>query len=375
MRRKVTQAKTWVVKVGSSLVTDEGQGLNKALISKWSEQIIKLRNEGIEIVLVSSGSVAAGMRSLGWKDRPEALHQVQVAAAVGQANLVRNYEEVFAHHNVITAQVLLTHADFQNRQRYLNARATFRSMMELGVLPVVNENDTVAVDEIRFGDNDSLAAMVANLIEADLLVLLTDQDGLYDANPCSHTEAQMIHEAQATDPKLKDYAGDSCGNFGTGGMLTKVNAALIAAKTGGATIIANGRTDNILEKISAENVGTLLLGQSAGAVARKQWLATQLHVSGTLTLDEGAIKHLYESGSSLLPVGVVKVVGKFARGDLVSCIDSKGQEMARGLVNYSIEDAQLIIGKRSQEISQILGSIGDPELIHRDNLALCIPSA
>lgn len=375
MREKVTQAKTWVVKVGSSLVTNDGQGLNKALISKWSEQIVKLRNQGIEIVLVSSGSVAAGMRSLGWKDRPEALHQVQVAAAVGQANLVRNYEEVFAHHDVITAQVLLTHADFQNRQRYLNARATFRSMVELGVLPVVNENDTVAVDEIRFGDNDSLAAMVANLIEADLLVLLTDQDGLYNANPCNHNDAQMIHEAQATDPKLKDYAGDSCGKFGTGGMLTKVNAALIAAKTGVATIIANGRTDNILEKISTENVGTMLLGQSAGAVARKQWLATQLHVRGMLTLDEGAIKHLCESGSSLLPVGVVKVAGEFARGDLVSCIDSKGHELARGLVNYSIEDAQLIIGKRSQEISQILGSIGDPELIHRDNLALCKPLA
>ena len=369
MRKQITQAKTWVVKVGSSLVTNEGQGLNKALISKWSDQIVKLRQQGIEIVLVSSGSVAAGMRSLGWEKRPEALHQIQVAAAVGQANLVRNYEEVFAQHSVITAQVLLTHADFQNRQRYLNARATFRSMMELGVLPVVNENDTVAVDEIRFGDNDSLAAMVANLIDADVLVLLTDQDGLYSANPCSHEDVEMIYEAQAIDPKLKEYAGDSCGKFGTGGMLTKVNAAVIAAKTGVATVIANGRIDNILDKIGDENVGTLLLGQSVGTVARKQWLMTQLHVRGTVTLDDGAVRHLHESGSSLLPVGVVKVVGEFARGDLVSCVDSNGQELARGLINYSHNDAQLIIGKRSQEISQILGSIGDPELIHRDNLA------
>ena len=370
MREQVTQAKTWVVKVGSSLVTNDGQGLNKSLISMWSNQIVKLRQCGIEIVLVSSGSVAAGMRSLGWNERPDALHQVQVAAAVGQANLVRNYEEVFAEHNVITAQVLLTHADFQNRQRYLNARATFRSMMELGVLPVVNENDTVAVDEIRFGDNDSLAAMVANLIEADLLVLLTDQEGLYDENPSSNTDAKMIHEANANDPQLQEYAGDTGGKFGTGGMLTKVNAAVIAAKTGVNTIIANGRIDNILEKINSREIGTLLLGQSTGTVAKKQWLMTQLHVRGTLTLDDGAVKHLCESGSSLLPVGVVKIAGEFSRGDLVSCVDGKGVELARGLVNYSHQDAQLIIGKRSQEILQILGSIGDPELIHRDNLAI-----
>lgn len=369
MREKVLQAKTWVVKVGSSLVTNDGKGLNKELIAEWSEQIIRLREKGIEIILVSSGSVAAGMRSLGWDARPEALHQIQVAAAVGQANLVRNYEEVFAKHNVITAQVLLTHADFQNRQRYLNARATFRSMMELGVLPVVNENDTVAVDEIRFGDNDSLAAMVANLVDADLLVLLTDQEGLYDANPRTNSEANMLSEAKATDPQLKEFAGDTGGKFGTGGMLTKVNAAIIAAKTGVSTVIANGRIEAILEKISSDDVGTLLLGQSAGAVARKQWLATQLHVCGTLTLDDGAVKHLVESGSSLLSVGVVSVEGAFSRGDLVSCVDSKGKELARGLVNYSADDAKLIAGKRSQDIPTILGSVGDQELIHRDNLA------
>ncbi len=368
MREKVLQAKTWVVKVGSSLVTNDGQGLNKELIAKWSEQIIKLREQGIEIILVSSGSVAAGMRSLGWDERPDALHEVQVAAAVGQANLVRNYEEMFAKHDVITAQVLLTHADFKNRQRYLNARATFRSMMELGVLPVVNENDTVAVDEIRFGDNDSLAAMVANLIDADLLVLLTDQEGLYDSNPRINPDAKMIAEAKASDPSLCDFAGDTGGKYGTGGMLTKVNAAKIAAKAGVSTIIANGRIEDVLHQISFDDVGTLLLGQSEGAVARKQWLATQLHVSGTLTLDDGAVQKLKESGSSLLSVGVTNVDGEFSRGDLVSCVDGEGNELARGLVNYSSQDAQLVAGKRSRDITEILGSIGDKELIHRDNL-------
>ena len=370
MREKVLNAKRWVVKVGSSLVTNDGEGLNRELIAKWSEQIVALRERGIEIVLVSSGSVAAGMRSLGWNTRPNALHEVQVAAAVGQASLVRNYEEAFAKHEVITAQVLLTHADFQNRQRYLNARATFRSMMELGVLPVVNENDTVAVDELRFGDNDSLAAMVANLIDADLLVLLTDQDGLFNANPRVDPEASLISEAKASDSKLKDFAGDTGGKYGIGGMATKVNAAVIAAKAGVSTVIANGRLDNVLDKISNDDVGSLLLGQSEGSVARKQWLATQLHVRGKLILDDGAVKVLIESGSSLLPVGVVEVEGEFLRGDLVSCCDQTGNELARGLVNYSAKDAQLIAGKRSKLIPQLLGIIGDQELIHRDNLTL-----
>ena len=244
--------------------------------------------------------------------------------------------------------------------------------MELGVLPVVNENDTVAVDEIRFGDNDSLAAMVANLIDADLLVLLTDQDGLYDANPNNNPDARLINEAKAHDPILQDFAGDIGGKFGTGGMLTKVNAAKIAAQTGVSTVIANGRIDNILAIISNDNVGTILLGKSAGAVARKQWLATQLHVCGTLTLDDGAVKCLCESGSSLLPVGVTSVEGDFLCGDLVSCIDRHGKELARGLVNYSTEDAKLIMGKRSQEISDVLGSVANEELIHRDNLTLCM---
>jgi len=370
MREKVVQAKRWVVKVGSSLVTDDGQGLNRQLISQWSEQINQLRQQGIEIILVSSGSVAAGVRQLGWSARPSELHQVQVAAAVGQASLVGHYEEVFAKHDVITAQVLLTHADFQNRQRYLNARAAFRSMMDLGVLPVVNENDTVAIDEIRFGDNDRLAAMVANLVDADLLVLLTDQDGLFTTNPNVDSEAKLITEHSVESEKLMTYAGTEGGKLGTGGMLTKVKAAQIGAKTGVSTIIANGRKANILHEISDEDTGTLLYGESTAVVAKKQWLATQLHVKGTLVLDQGATKMLAQSGSSLLPVGVVKVEGNFQRGELVSCVNEQGKELARGLVNYSSEEAKKIAGKHSNKILDILGVISDPELIHRDNLAL-----
>ena len=370
MRKQVLNAKRWVVKVGSSLVTNDGEGLNRDLIAAWSKQIISLREQGIEIVLVSSGSVAAGIRLLGWDSRPDELHKVQVAAAVGQASLVGHYEEVFAKHNVITAQVLLTHADFQNRQRYLNAGATFRSMMELDVLPVVNENDTVAVDEIRFGDNDSLAAMVANLIDADLLVLLTDQDGLFTANPTIDKQAKLINIHKAESKELLNYAGDVGGKFGTGGMTTKVKAAQIAAKTGVSTVIANGRIENILHKISNEKVGTLLLGESATAVARKQWLATQLHVCGYLVLDKGAVKMLSESGSSLLPIGVIRVEGDFQRGELISCIDENGKELARGLVNYSSTEAKKIVGKHSQKIEEILGKIGDPELVHRNNITI-----
>ena len=370
-RELVKNAKRWVVKVGSSLVTNDGEGLNVDLIEKWSKQIITLREHGIEIILVSSGSVAAGMRRLGWNDRPTALHEVQVAAAVGQSSLVRCYEEMFAAHGVVTAQVLLTHADFQNRQRYLNACAAFRSMMELSVLPVVNENDTVAVDEIRFGDNDSLAAMVTNLIDANLLVLLTDQAGLYDDNPSTNPGAKFISEAQANDPELKSFAGDKGGKFGTGGMATKVKAATIASKTGASTVIANGRTDDILLQLfSGKDVGSLLLGQTDRVRSKKQWLASQLHVKGELVLDAGAAKVLVESGKSLLPVGVKAINGTFERGELVSCCTEDGKELARGLVNYSSTDAILIAGKQSKDISTILGAVSDKELIHRDNLVL-----
>jgi len=369
-RNEIKKTQRWVIKVGSSLVTEDGQGLNSDLINQWSDQVAELRSQGVEITWVSSGSVAAGMQRLGWLKRPSALHELQVSAAVGQASLIRCYENTFARHDITTAQVLLTHADFENRQRYLNASATFRSMLELKLLPIVNENDTVAVDEIRFGDNDSLAAMVADLIDADLLVILTDQQGLYDANPRDNENANFISEAEANDEKLMAYASGG-GELGMGGMVTKLKAARIASRTGASTIIANGRLANVLQDIYAgDSIGTLLMGNQNRLGARKQWIANQLHTKGHLVLDDGAARVLKESGKSLLPIGVTKVSGKFERGELVSCLDREGKEIGRGLANYSNAEAQKIIGKKSDNISSILGYIGDLELIHRDNLVL-----
>ena len=371
-RSEIKKAQRWVIKVGSSLVTESGQGLNSNLIRQWSDQVKDLRTEGIEIIWVSSGSVAAGMQRLSWQKRPNSLHELQVAAAVGQASLIRCYEDTFARHSITTAQVLLTHADFENRQRYLNACATFRSMLELKLLPIVNENDTVAVDEIRFGDNDSLAAMVADLIDADLLVILTDQKGLYDANPRDNSSANFISIAKAGDEKLMAYASGG-GELGMGGMLTKLKAARIASRTGASTVIANGRLDSVLQSIYAgSEVGTLLVSDQNNIGARKKWIANQLHVKGQLMLDDGAVRVLKESGKSLLPIGVTHVSGKFERGELVSCIDNEKNEIARGLVNYASSEAQKIIGKKSNNISSILGYIGDFELIHRDNLVLSL---
>lgn len=369
-RSEIKKAQRWVIKVGSSLVTEDGQGLNSDLIHQWSDQVKELRAKGVEIIWVSSGSVAAGMQRLGWSKRPTALHELQVAAAVGQASLIRCYEDTFAGHNITTAQVLLTHADFENRQRYLNASATFRSMLELKLLPIVNENDTVAVDEIRFGDNDSLAAMVTDLIDADLLLILTDQQGLYDANPRDNENASFISEAKASDEKLMAYASGG-GELGLGGMITKLKAARIASRTGASTIIANGRIDNVLQSIYAgDDVGTLLVSDQNRIGARKQWIANQLHVKGELMLDDGATRVLKDSGKSLLPIGVTHVSGQFERGELVRCVNPEGKEIARGLVNYSVMEAEQIIGKKSDKISFILGYIGDLELIHRDNLVI-----
>lgn len=369
-RSEIKHTKRWVIKVGSSLVTEDGQGLNSGLIRQWSDQVKELRTKGIEITWISSGSVAAGMQRLSWSKRPSALHELQVAAAVGQASLIRCYEDTFARHDIKTAQVLLTHADFVNRQRYLNASATFRSMLELKLLPIVNENDTVAVDEIRFGDNDSLAAMVADLIDADLLVILTDQQGLYDANPRDNQQANFISEAKAGDEKLMAYASGG-GELGMGGMVTKLKAARIASRTGASTIIANGRLKDVLPNIYAgESIGTLLESDQNPIGARKKWIVNQLHVKGQLVLDNGAMHVLKESGRSLLPVGVTSVQGDFERGELVSCLSGDGKEIARGLINYSSLEAQKIIGKKSDNISAILGYIGDRELIHRDNLVL-----
>lgn len=369
-RKQLKNSKRWVVKVGSALLTDNGKALNTQLINGWAKQIALLRDNGIEVVLVSSGSVAAGMQRLGWSKRPEQVNDLQAAAAIGQAELVKTYDQAFTKHDITTAQVLLTHADMANRQRYLNARSTLRQLLELGVLSIINENDTVATDEIRFGDNDNLAALVANLLEADLLVLLTDQQGLYSANPAIDKDAELIWEAQASDESLLAMASGGS-ELGRGGMVTKLTAAQTAARSGASTIIAHGRENNVLHRLfQGEQLGTLLKANQTTVASRKQWLAGQMQVSGVLTLDDGAVNVLQQSGRSLLPVGITKVNGSFERGELVSCVDVNGKEIARGLVNYKKEEAEKIIGKASSKIIEILKYGGDEEMIHRDNLVL-----
>jgi glutamate 5-kinase len=361
----------WVIKIGSSLLTNDGQGLAAEAIDGWVAQIAGLRREGREVLLVSSGAVAEGMTRLGWKKRPHALHELQAAAAVGQMGLVQAYESRFQQFGLHTAQILLTHDDLADRQRYLNARSTMRTLLRLGVIPIVNENDTVTTDEIRFGDNDTLAALVANLIEADLLVVLTDQSGMYDGDPRSNADVRLIAEAEANDATLESMAAGTGGALGRGGMLTKVRAARRAARSGALTLIAPGRAPDILRRIAAdEPLGTRLYPSSEPLAARKQWLAGQLQVRGQLVLDAGAVKVLSRDGKSLLPVGVTRVSGAFGRGDLVACIGPDGTELARGLVNYSAEESRRIIGQPSSRIAELLGYIDEPELIHRDNLVL-----
>lgn len=371
-RQRLTSAKRWVVKVGSSLLTNHGRGLNRDLIASWVEQIHALGERGIEVVLVSSGAVSEGVLRLGWKHRPTALHELQAAAAVGQMGLIRLYEDKFGRFGTQTAQILLTHDDLVNRQRYLNARSTLKTLLGLGVVPIVNENDTVAVEEIRLGDNDTLAGLVANLIEADLLVLLTDQPGMYDKDPRSSSDAVRIDLAKAGDPDLERMAaGGSAGAWGRGGMLTKVRAAQRAARSGTATLIAAGAEPDILLKVHKGDAdGTMILPSQAPLLARKRWLAGQMQVRGRLVVDDGAVRALRESGKSLLPVGVREVHGEFMRGDLVSCEDSAGREIARGLANYPAEEARRIMGQPSQEIEACLGYIDEPEIIHRDNLVV-----
>lgn len=371
-REQLGCSKRWVVKVGSSLVTNDGRGLNHEIIASWVGQIAKLRQAGIQVVLVSSGAVAEGMKRLGWKSRPHELHQLQAAAAVGQMGLVQSYESNFLRYDIQSAQVLLTHEDLADRRRYLNARSTLRTLLDLGVVPVINENDTVAVDEIRFGDNDTLAALVGNLVEADLVVLLTDQKGMYETDPRKDPNARFISERPAGDPELVRMAsGGGVGSLGRGGMVTKVRAAERAARSGTATIIAPGREDGILQKIQAgEDVGTLLTPGKQILAARKQWLADHLQLRGKLMLDEGAVRVLRQAGKSLLPVGVKEVVGDFGRGEVVACIGPDGVEIARGLVNYSASESRKIMGQPSDRIESLLGYIDEPELIHRDNLVL-----
>jgi glutamate 5-kinase len=368
--RALPPARRWVVKVGSALLTNGGQGLDGDMIESLATQMAELRQQGNELVLVSSGAVAAGMVRLGWSERPHALHDLQAAAAVGQMGLVQRYESAFQEFGLHTAQVLLGHDDISARDRYLNARSTLTTLLKLGVIPVVNENDTVVTDEIRFGDNDTLAALVANLIDADILVILTDQEGLFDADPRSHPEAQLVSQVAAGEPSLDAMAGGG-GVLGRGGMLTKVRAARLAARSGTETLIAHGRHPGVISRLAAgENLGSWLQSGQEPLAARKQWLAGLMQSSGTLVLDEGAVQVLQRAGKSLLPVGVQRVEGNFSRGDLVVCRDGQGREVARGLVNYSVSEATLLAGQSSDRIEELLGYQGDVELIHRDNLVL-----
>ena len=367
----LVDAKVIVVKVGSSLVTNDGNGLDKLAIAAWATQIANLVAQGKQVILVSSGAVAEGMQRLGWKKRPTAVNELQAAAAVGQMGLVQMYEFCFSQHHLHTAQLLLTHDDLADRKRYLNARSTLRTLLDLKVIPIINENDTVVTDEIRFGDNDTLGSLVANLIEADALVILTDQRGLYSADPRQDKQARFIDHALAGDAALEKMAGGAGSSVGTGGMLTKVLAAKRASRSGAHTIIASGREADVLVRLAAgERIGTHLQTTEMKTTARKQWLADHLQLRGKLSLDAGAIKVLKLEGKSLLAIGVTAVEGHFERGEVVACCDAEGHEIARGLVNYSSAEALRIMRQPSADIEKILGYVEASELIHRDNLVL-----
>lgn len=371
MKSVVANASRIVVKVGSSLVTNGGQGLDHGALAHWAGQIAALRAQHKEVVLVSSGAVACGMQRLGWNKRPHAVHELQAAAAVGQMGLVQAYESRFGEHGLHAAQILLTHDDLSDRKRYLNALSTLRTLLSLGVVPVINENDTVVTDEIRFGDNDTLGALVANLVEADALVILTDQAGLYTADPRKDPMATLVQEAKAGDPALEKMAGGAGSHIGRGGMLTKILAAKRAARSGAHTVIASGREPDVLVRLATgEAIGTQLVAETMPLAARKTWLADHLQVRGRLVLDAGAVKALRQEGKSLLPIGVQEVSGNFERGEAVTCVDPDGNEIARGLVNYDAPDARRILRRPSNEIESILGYVDEPELIHRDNLVL-----
>ncbi|WP_407645334.1 glutamate 5-kinase [Halothiobacillus diazotrophicus] len=371
-RAHLSTDRRWVVKIGSAMVTGNGAGLDMAAIDRWAQQIAALRAAGREVVIVTSGAVAEGMARLGWQDRPTALPQLQAAAAVGQMGLVQAYADVLRRYDIHTAQILLTHEDLSDRERYLNARSTLRVLLGLGVVPVVNENDTVATDEIRFGDNDTLAALVANLVEADVLVILTDQLGLFDADPRRNPTAKLLTEVVAGDPALESMASPEGGRLGRGGMYTKVMAAKRAAQSGAATIVASGAEPEVLVRLaSAEpGVGTLFQPAQTRLAARKQWLAGQLRAQGEVQVDAGAAAALRQGGRSLLPIGVIRVDGKFDRGDLVRIIDETGRDFARGLVNYSADQARKLCRQPSSAIADVLGFAEEDELIHRDNLVI-----
>lgn len=364
-------ARRIVVKVGSSLVTDEGRGVDAAAIGNWCRQLAALAAQGREVVMVSSGAIAEGMKRLGWSVRPKELHELQAAAAVGQMGLAQMYETQLSEHGMGSAQVLLTHADLADRERYLNARSTLLTLLGLKVLPVINENDTVVTDEIKFGDNDTLGALVANLIEADALVILTDQRGLYSADPRRHADARFIDVAQAGDPALELMAGGAGSSLGRGGMITKILAAKRAAGSGASTVIAWGREPDVLLRLAAgEAIGTALLAGTAKLAARKQWMADHLQLRGAVRVDDGAAIKVREDGKSLLPIGVTEVEGDFHRGDVIAVRTLAGVEIARGLSNYSSAEARLIARKASSQIEGLLGYANEPELIHRDNMVV-----
>ncbi|MFI4923559.1 MAG: glutamate 5-kinase [Vicinamibacteria bacterium] len=369
-RSIVASARRLVIKVGSSLVTNDGRGIDHAAVGRWADEIAALKRDGREVVLVSSGAIAEGMKRLGWAVRPKAIHDLQAAAAVGQMGLVQAYEAAFSAFGLHTAQILLTHDDLADRRRYLNARSTLTTLIALSVIPIINENDTVTTDEIRVGDNDTLGALVTNLIEADVLILLTDQHGLYTADPRRDANATLVTTARADDPSLESMAGGAA-SLGRGGMLTKVLAAKRAARSGASTVIASGREPQVLTRLaSGERIGTELVAEAQTLGARKQWLADHVQLAGKVRLDDGAVRALAREGKSLLPIGVVAVEGTFERGEIVGCFAPDGREVARGLVNYASSDAARIVRQPSSQIEAILGWVDEPELIHRDNLVL-----
>jgi glutamate 5-kinase len=369
MNERLRDARRIVVKVGSSLVTNEGRGIDADAIGNWSRQLAALAQDGRELVMVSSGAIAEGLKRLGWAARPKELHELQAAAAVGQMGLVQMYETQLRQHGMGSAQVLLTHADLADRERYLNARSTLLTLLQLRVIPVINENDTVVNDEIKFGDNDTLGALVANLVEADALVILTDQRGLYTTDPRRDPQARFVDRATAGDPELERMAGGAGSAIGRGGMLTKILAARRAAGSGASTVIAWGREPDVLLRLArGEAIGTLLVASTPKLTARKQWMADHLQLRGAVVVDDGAVAKLREEGKSLLPIGVVEVGGDFRRGDVIAVRSLQGAEIARGLANYSAAEARLIARKPSSQIEAALGYANEPELIHRDNL-------
>jgi glutamate 5-kinase len=370
----VKAARRIVVKVGSSLVTNEGRGLDEVAIGHWSQELAALVQQGRELIMVSSGAVAEGMKRLGWTSRPKEINELQAAAAVGQMGLVQMYETKLRECGVGSAQVLLTHADLADRERYLNARSTLLTLLQLGVVPVINENDTVVNDEIKFGDNDTLGALVANLVEADVLIILTDQKGLYTADPRRDPSATFVHVARAGDPQLETMAGGAGSGIGKGGMITKILAAKRAAGSGASTVIAWGREPQVLQRLcEGEAIGTCLVAQTAKQQARKQWMADHLQLRGSVLVDDGAVGKIVGEGKSLLPIGMTEVNGDFSRGDVIAVRDAKGNEIARGLANYASSEARLLCRKSSVDFERLLGYVAESEMIHRDNLVLSKP--